>query len=778
MGAPQVLQRYFDDLRDPRAETAALLGHNRYSTNTWPSFMRVQPFSVLGHNGEINTIARLRSEARMLGAPIRDDSSDSQDLNRLIETLIHRRGLSLPEAMELAVPPIVNEIRQFPEDLRGFYMYLRQAMGPFAQGPIALIARHGDELVFSVDALGLRPLWQIEAHDAYVFSSEPGVVSVADMTGEPKPLVAGREGDGADQARPRARASTTTRRCSGSSTSAGSSAPAPRRSPASSRRSRPAARSRARRSPATTPPGPSEPVKVEEQVLAGMGWQREDMKLVQQMASNGAEPIGSLGYDGPLAALSPERQNLADYFKETVAVVTNPAIDREREIEHFSCRAVFGARPSIDQPGRRPAHDRDRVPDHPRRPPRHGAALGRGLPAGREGAQDLPARGPLGVLPRARARVLDISCLEAETDAGRARAPEVRGREEGARRRRAARALRPHRLRGRAAVPRPAPRAVGDRRARCASTASSRARRTCAAAPSIVLRSGAIRNVHDVCMALGLGADGVCPYVMIEVICVDDYEQRHLEHLLGAAQGHREGDLDARHPRGARLRAPVLGDRAEARAGRDLRDARLLRLATRPAPASPSSTPRPPCASGSSPAQEEASRRRRSASTRRSTRPRSRPRTAARRFEEYSAKVRELEREQPISMRHILDLKSDREPIDPSQVDPGVGHHSYPIVISSMSFGSQGETAFRAYPEAAKRHQHRLRQRRGRRDPRHVRQVPAVARAAGRVRPLRRHLGDAQLLLPGRDQDRPGREAGRGRPPAGQEGLREGRRRA
>ena len=201
MGAPHVLQGYFDDLSDPRSETVALLGHNRYSTNTWPSFMRVQPFSVLGHNGEINTIARLRAEARMLGVPIRDDSSDSQDLNRLIETLIHRRGLSLPEAMELAVPPIVNEIRQFPEELRGFYMYLRQAMGPFAQGPIALIARNGDEYVFSVDALGLRPLWEIHADDAYVFSSEPGVVPLADMSGEPKPLVAGREGDGPREAR-------------------------------------------------------------------------------------------------------------------------------------------------------------------------------------------------------------------------------------------------------------------------------------------------------------------------------------------------------------------------------------------------------------------------------------------------------------------------------------------------------------------------------------------------------------------------------------------------
>ena len=157
MGAPLVLQRYFDDLSDPRCETASLLGHNRYSTNTWPSFMRVQPFSVLGHNGEINTIARLRAESLHAGR------ADPRRLLRLpgpepaVETLIHRRGLSLPEAMELAVPPIVNEIRQFPEDLRGFYMYLRQAMGPFAQGPIALIARHGDEHVFSVDALGLRP---------------------------------------------------------------------------------------------------------------------------------------------------------------------------------------------------------------------------------------------------------------------------------------------------------------------------------------------------------------------------------------------------------------------------------------------------------------------------------------------------------------------------------------------------------------------------------------------------------------------------------------------
>ena len=101
MGAPKVLGDYYPDLRDERFETIGCFGHNRYSTNTWPSFKRVQPFSVLGHNGEINTIEQLRQEARMLGVPIQPGCSDSQDLNRTIDTLVSRDGLSLAEAMEM-----------------------------------------------------------------------------------------------------------------------------------------------------------------------------------------------------------------------------------------------------------------------------------------------------------------------------------------------------------------------------------------------------------------------------------------------------------------------------------------------------------------------------------------------------------------------------------------------------------------------------------------------------------------------------------------------------
>ncbi|HEX4730963.1 MAG TPA: glutamate synthase central domain-containing protein, partial [Solirubrobacterales bacterium] len=348
MGSPNVLGAYYPDLSDPRFETVGAFGHNRYSTNTWPSFKRVQPFSALGHNGEINTIEQLRQEAKMLAVQITPGASDSQDLNLTIDTMVSREGLSLAEAMEMVLPPIVAEIRTLPEELQGFYMYLHQAMGPFSQGPVALIARHGDECVFSADAMGLRPLWKVETESDHVFSSEPGVVSVHAMVSEPQPMAPGEKAmvmidraarastfhphaemlrivkdrwlarNGVDKVGPYERALETGGPLEGAEV------------------------------PGYSEAGPAEPVTVEDRVLAGFGWQRDDVKLVQQMASNGAEPIGSLGYDGPLAALSPERQNLADYFKETVAVVTNPALDRERELEHFSTRTLFGRRPSID----------------------------------------------------------------------------------------------------------------------------------------------------------------------------------------------------------------------------------------------------------------------------------------------------------------------------------------------------------------------------------------------------------------------------------------------
>ena len=246
---------------------------------------------------------------------------------------------------------------------------------------------------------------------------------------------------------------------------------------------------------------------------------------------------------------------------------------------------------------------------------------------------------------------------------------------------------------------------------------------------SIVLRSGAIRNVHDVCMALGLGADGVCPYVMIEVICVDDYESDISNICSALRKGIEKVHLDARHPRGARLRTPVLVDRAEARAGGDLRAQRLLRLAEgghRLRRAGHRGRRRQRILAG----QEED----KPAKTFRFYPKVYKAAIAAANgtstFEEYSVKVRELEHQQPISMRHILDLQSDREPIDASQVDAGRG----PPLLSDRDLLDvvrlAGRDGFPRLSRGSQAGQHHVRQRRGRRDPRHVRQVPACGAAS------------------------------------------------
>jgi glutamate synthase (NADPH/NADH) large chain len=700
MGAPKILGEYYPDLRDERFETIGCFGHNRYSTNTWPSFKRVQPFSVLGHNGEINTVEQLRQEARMLNVPIQPGSSDSQDLNRTVDTLVSRDGLSLAEAMETVVPPIVNEIRLLPDELHRFYMYLRQAMGPFAQGPVALIARHGDECVFSADALGLRPLWQVETGDDFVFSSEPGVVAVAEMVSEPKPLAPGEKAmveidraakrstlrahdemlrvvrdrwlarNGAEEPAPYDRALTTGGPLEGTDV------------------------------PGYSEAGPEEPVKVVDRILAGFGWQRDDVKLVQQMASNGAEPVGSLGYDGPLAALSPERQNLADYFKETVAVVTNPAIDREREMEHFSTRSVFGRRPSIDAAGVDTGTVETSFPvilgGH------HGLA-----PLSDETYRQIAREHQTYLLEdlweefRGRAAAVDISLLESETTKGAIE----RIKQEAVKK-----------VRDGAELLVLTDRTVYDAERRyldphLATSAVDQALKQFRVEPGeenlrrrcgLVLRSAAIRNVHDTMLALGLGANGVCPYTMVEVICVEDYRTDIGNLCAALAKGIEKviSTIGIHEVRGYARQFSSIGVKPELAeifqteafaasegggigfAGLDESANERARILAGDEDAKPAKTFRfYPKVYKAAIATANGSGS----------------------YAEYSEKVRDLEAQSPISMRHIMGLKGDREPLaDASAVDAGVGHHDYPVVISSMSFGSQSEPAFRAYAEAAK----------------------------------------------------------------------------
>jgi glutamate synthase (NADPH) large chain len=700
MGAPKVLGEYYPDLLDPRFETIGCFGHNRYSTNTWPSFKRVQPFSVLGHNGEINTIQQLRQEAKMLAVPIQPGSSDSQDLNRTIDTLVSREGFSLAEAMEMVVPPIVEEVRGLPADLHAFYMYLHQAMGPFAQGPVALIARHADECVFSADAMGLRPLWQVETENDFVFSSEPGVVSVHSMCSEPKPLAPGEKalvlvdrGERRSTLHPHDEMLRIVRdswlKRNGAEAVAGYERALETGGPLEGADV-----------PGYSDAGPEEPVKVADRVLAGFGWQRDDVKLVQQMASNGSEPVGSLGYDGPLAALSPERQNLADYFKETVAVVTNPAIDREREMEHFSTRALFGRRPSLENAGEDTGTVETGFPvilgGHHELAPLSDKTY---RAIARE--HDTYLLEDLWEEFRGRADAVDISLLESETTRGAIE----RIKQEAVKK-----------VRNGSELLVLTDRTVYDSDRRyldphLAVSAIDQAlkqfkvergeenlRRRC----SIVLRSAAIRNVHDVMLALGLGANGVCPYVMVEVICVEDYES-DVSNLCAALRKGIEkviSTIGIHEVRGYARQFSSIGVKPElAEIFQTEHYAASERAGTGFADLDEDTNARARALSGDDEGAKPAKTFRFYPKVYKAAIATA---NGSGSYEEYSEKVRELEKQSPISMRHIMGLKGDRPAVDPADVDAAVGHHDYPIVISSMSFGSQSEPAFRAYAEAAK----------------------------------------------------------------------------
>lgn len=129
----------------------------------------------------------------MIGVPLVDGGSDSQDLNRTVETLIHRYGFSLFEAMEMVFPPIINEMKNLRSDLQDLYVDIRQSWGHFAQGPAGIVSRHADECIFSVDSLGLRPVWMVESEDHLYFSSEQGLIPVSEMLDEPKSLAPGEK---------------------------------------------------------------------------------------------------------------------------------------------------------------------------------------------------------------------------------------------------------------------------------------------------------------------------------------------------------------------------------------------------------------------------------------------------------------------------------------------------------------------------------------------------------------------------------------------------------
>ena len=696
-GQPQVISEYYEDLGEPDFAASRIIAHNRYSTNTYPTFSRVQPFSLLGHNGEINTIAQLREQAEQLGLPVTADGSDSQDLNRVIDGLMNERGLSLLEAVEFALPPILGEVHRLPARLQDLYVHYREAMGPYAQGPVALACRAHEEMVFSVDAMGLRPLWWIETDDLYVASSEPGIVSVDELRSDPRPLAPGEklavvlDPDGVPQVLEYREVQREVHRR------------------AERRGALPRAETRALLAGGldpTTVAGEAveellEPELALEVLIASTGWIESDKQQVQFHADRGAEPIGSLGWDGPLPPLAPVRLPLSDYFQETVAVVTNPAIDREREVEHFSTRVVLGRRPPIEGiESEPPVRCELRMPlllggmregTHLSLAELRRVAVGEGVAC----MEDVLAAWGEQAARLSLAYPTDVHIREYLDDLAEQAVAAVRGGAElivlhDTEATDAERVCDPH-----LAV------AAVDRALRAESREDGISIRRDA---SLLLHAAGIRNVHDVMVALGFGAQALCPYAMLELASEGAPEPP--DAATGLLQGLQKGmekvlsTLGIHEIRGYGRLVSGIGVAPElleilATPGFCASEDRGLDLDDMDALAEQGRQIR---AGEESPAKIKL--------------PRMYPKvwkalarvaSSERGYEEFAETIDRLESDQPVALRHAVapQLSPVDERVPAEEVSAAVGEQSLPFLISSMSFGSQGEVAFRAYAEAA-----------------------------------------------------------------------------
>lgn len=798
-GDAEALRRYFPELSKPEFKSAITLGHGRYSTNTNSAAEKAQMFSTLGHNGEINSIDRLAREAAALGLQLPMQASDSQIVDRVAEGLMFIYGLTLMETIEILFPPVWSESEKFDSPMKTFHRYFRRALGSMAQGPAAIIAREGDEVVFSCDALGLRPLWFGVTEKEFFASSEKGVVPLEDMSTDPRPLAPGekmglllRRDIGVDvyehqEMLQRIFELSSHRydfhKLNEVTMTSSFFAPSSLKLDEEEEEAPKLENESPEDALAISDEQQERAIKIERTLaatdaLAAMGWTKEEVDNLMTMVT-GKDPLSGLGYDGPLAAFSKVRRNLADYFQERVAVVTNPAIDRVREGDHFSVRVFLGCRPTLAAGGsmtqqielKTPilmgggmSDDRKFIVAHRAVAQDVGSCLIddiarefsetvgiesnpfsadarlRQLRSGQSGAQV----GALGEMPVGLvARTIEIVYDETETLAeaierikGEARQAVQSGvslliLDDSA-------AYAEHKLfvdahlalaavdqalnnsldvsvSGCAITSDVVSGAGNDKNGEAANNSAKNTeslRRQC----SIVLKSGQIRNLHDICFAIGCGADAINPYAMYEVALRDavdaDSAKKALRNVFAmnhtgiekvmSTMGVHEIDGYGRLFASIGLSpeiADIFGIKnycGSDHAGLNLEklDAEMrARLVARAAQAKKSGVTK---LSGTTGLMRE---------YRRQPYVWGAAGKVARkeeRYENFIEKLGEIERKDPVSLRHLLDLQ-ERSIVTRNLADTKIGNHSAPIFIAAMSFGSQGEITFRAYAEAAKR---------------------------------------------------------------------------
>jgi glutamate synthase (NADPH/NADH) large chain len=446
---------------------------------------------------------------------------------------------------------------------------------------------------------------------------------------------------------------------------------------------------------------------VDTTVLAATGWNRDHLQEIESLATEGKDLVGSLGHDGPLAVLSKERVNLADFYKETVAVVTNPSIDRERETEAFSTRTLVGARPAL---GAAP-HPEDHlvVLETPLLPGGHP------LLGGEEVSHEVASA--LGTLTmealvghfESRMAWLVLGIYPDETATGavqRLMGEAVDAVREGAQClvlddfqtiQNGLGWLDPHLATG-----------AIDRALREAEDAVNLRRRA-----GLVVRSASVRTLHDLALLSGFGADAINPYAML-VVAVGGNK--------AATAVTDEGELIERQHKVLKTLTEGLEKVTSTIGCHELRGYGRVFSSIGLAP-SVADLLRTPNFFGSEDVgltwerldQEAAARRAElcgEAKAQLARVDRLYPKFWKKAEslangeltpDEFTAIYHDLITELPVSLRHTLGLKTVSANIDPAEVDLTLGNHQLPILISAMSFGSQGELAYRAYADAAVR---------------------------------------------------------------------------
>ena len=336
------LRRYFTDLSSPYFTSGLALVHSRFSTNTFPKWKLAQPFRLLAHNGEINTIrgnrgwmkAResvLDSEAlgdiKDLRPIVQEGLSDSASLDNVFEFLT-MSGLSLPHAMAILIPESFNDKNPISEDLKAFYEYHSILMEPW-DGPAALLFSDGRFAGGMLDRNGLRPSrYTITKQGMMIVASEVGV-----MDFEPSDVVSkGRLQPGKilliDTQKGRIYYDGEIKEQLAKAH--------PYREWLSTNRVQLEKLKSGRHV--------ENAVENFERKLVCFGYGQEDIdKTIVPMATAGQEPVAAMGNDTPLAIISDRPQTLFNYFRQQFAQVTNPAIDPIREELVMSLTEYIGA---------------------------------------------------------------------------------------------------------------------------------------------------------------------------------------------------------------------------------------------------------------------------------------------------------------------------------------------------------------------------------------------------------------------------------------------------